>query len=141
VNALAARTGLDGTQRVLDIGCGTGQITIPLARHARAVMALDPVPGMLTRGRRAARAAGARNITWLQGDSSQIAALAGPGADLAVFAASFHWTDRPAVLAALDGMLAPGAAVIIINDVLGGRGQAARVRPCCAHNRSALGWT
>jgi SAM-dependent methyltransferase len=121
VDALAARAGLDGTQRVLDIGCGTGQITIPLARHAQAVVAIDPIPGMLAGGRQAARAAGAGNITWLEGDSSQIAALAGPGADLAVFAASFHWTDRPAVLAALDGVLAPGGRVIVINDVLGDR--------------------
>ena len=95
VDALAARAGLDGTQRVLDVGCGTGQLTIPLARHARAVVAIDPVPGMLARGQQAAQAAGAGNITWLEGDSSQIAALAGPGADLAVFAASFHWTGRP----------------------------------------------
>jgi ubiquinone/menaquinone biosynthesis C-methylase UbiE len=119
VDALAARAGLDGTQRVLDIGCGTGQLTIPLARHAQAVVAIDPVPGMLARGRQAAQAAGAGNITWLEGDSSHIAALAGPGADLAVFAASFHWTDRPAVLAVLDEILAPGGAVVIINDVLG----------------------
>ena len=54
----------------------------------------------------------------MQGDSSQIAALAAPGADLAVFAASFHWTDRPAVLTALDGVLAPGGRVVVINDVL-----------------------
>jgi SAM-dependent methyltransferase len=119
VDALAARAGLDGTQRVLDIGCGTGQLTIPLARHAQAVVAIDPVPGMLARGRQAAQAAGAGNITWLEGDSSHIAALAGPGADLAVFAASFHWTDRPAVLAVLDEILAPGGVVVVVNDVLG----------------------
>ena len=95
VDALAARAGLDGTQRVLDVGCGTGQLTIPRARHARAVVAIDPVAGMLARGQQAAQAAGAGNVTWLEGDSSQIAALAGPGADLAVFAASFHWTGRP----------------------------------------------
>ena len=117
-DALAARTGLDGTQRVLDIGCGSGQLTIPLARHARTVVAIDPVPGMLAYGQQAARAAGTGNITWLEGNSGQIAALAGPGADLAVFAASFHWTDRPAVLAALDGVLAPGGMVAVINDVL-----------------------
>jgi len=56
---------------------------------------------------------------YAHGEASQIAALAGPGADLAVFAASFHWTDRPAVLAALDRVLAPGGTVVVINDVLG----------------------
>lgn len=61
----------------------------------------------------------AGNITWLEGDSSQIAALAGPGADLAVFAASFHWTDRPAVLTVLDGVLSPGGTAVVVNDVLG----------------------
>jgi ubiquinone/menaquinone biosynthesis C-methylase UbiE len=71
-------------------------------------VAIDPVPEMLARGRQAAQAAAAGNIAWLKGDSSRIAALARPGADLAVFAASFHWTDRPAVLAALDRLLAPG---------------------------------
>jgi len=50
VDALAAGTGLDGTQHMLDIGCGTGQVTIPLARHARTVVAIDPVAGMLARG-------------------------------------------------------------------------------------------
>lgn len=58
VDAVAARAGLDGTQRVLDIGCGTGQITIPLARHARAILAIDPVADMLARGCEAAQAAG-----------------------------------------------------------------------------------
>ena len=145
VDALAAGAGLDGTQRVLDIGCGTGQLTVPLARHARAVVAIDPVPGMLARGRQVAQAAGAGNITWLEGDSSQIAALARPGADLAVFAASFHWADRPAVLAVLDEILAPDGAVVVINDVLGDSEQPdwehaiARIRAHYLGDRHAAG--
>jgi SAM-dependent methyltransferase len=119
LDIVAARTGLDGGQRVLDIGCGSGQIAIRLARHASEVVAIDPLPGMLAQGRAAARAAGVPNITWRQGDDGQVAALAGAGAHVAVFAASFHWTDRPAVLAALDRVLDPGGAVVVINDVLG----------------------
>jgi SAM-dependent methyltransferase len=119
LDTVAARTGLDSRQRVLDIGCGTGQVAIPLARHASAVVAIDPAASMLAHGRAAARAAGVPNITWRQGAAGQVAALAGPGAHVAVFAASFHWTDRPAVLATLDRVLDPGGSVVVINDVLG----------------------
>jgi hypothetical protein len=73
---------------------------------------------MLALGRQAAQAAGTGNITWLEGDSSRLAALAPPGAHLAVFAASFHWTEQPAVLSALDALLAPGGLVVIINNDL-----------------------
>jgi hypothetical protein len=59
------------------------------------------------------------NITWLQGDSRRLAGLVEPGALVACFAASFHWTDRPAVARVLDGLLAPGGSIVVINDALG----------------------
>jgi SAM-dependent methyltransferase len=119
IDALARWVGLDGTQRAIDIGCGTGQLAIPLARHASIVIAIDPIADMLAAGRRSARTAGVDNITWLQGDSAQLGDLVEPGALVAVFAASFHWTDRPAVARVLDGLLARGGSIVVINDDLG----------------------
>jgi ubiquinone/menaquinone biosynthesis C-methylase UbiE len=119
LDALAARVGLDGSGQVIDVGCGTGQLAIPLARHASTVIAIDPVADMLAHGRRAAQAAGIDNITWLQGDSRQLATLVEPGARAAFFAASFHWTDRPAVARVLDGLLEQGGSIVVINDDLG----------------------
>jgi ubiquinone/menaquinone biosynthesis C-methylase UbiE len=118
VDALARMAGLNGSQNVLDIGCGTGQIAIPLARHAGVVTAIDPVAEMLAYGADAARAAGVPNIVWRQGHAEQLPALAEPGARLAVFAASFHWTNRAAVLAVLDRLLDRDGRVVVINDVL-----------------------
>jgi SAM-dependent methyltransferase len=117
---LASRTGLDGTQTVLDIGCGTGQLAIPLARYAHAVLAIDPVPGMLAQGRLAAEAAGVTGISWLAGTAGDVPGLASRGAapSLASFAASFHWTEREAVLTDLDRLLVPSGAVVVLNDVL-----------------------
>jgi len=72
VAALAHRLGLDRTQAVIDIGCGTGQLAIPLAQHARSVIAIDPLDEMLALGRGAALASNTSNITWLRGDSNNL---------------------------------------------------------------------
>jgi hypothetical protein len=37
---LVARFHLDGTGRLLDMGCGTGQLTIPLAQHVAAAIGM-----------------------------------------------------------------------------------------------------
>ncbi len=118
VAALAARTGLAGSDAV-DVGCGSGQLTIPLARHARHVLAVDPVEGMLDEGRAAARAAGVDNVTWVHGDSTRLRSLVVSPVRVATFAASFHWTDRAGVLAALDEVLLPGGCVVVLDDDLG----------------------
>lgn len=118
VAELAALVGLDRARTAVDIGCGSGQLTVPLAAHAGRVVAIDPLPGMLALGRARAEAAGRRNIDWLVGDSRGLAGLFPPGAQLATFAASFHWTDRPTVLLDLGRLLAPGASVVTINNDL-----------------------
>ena len=118
VDHLADLVGLDQSSTVIDIGCGTGQLTIPLAERAGTVIAVDPLAEMLEAGRARALAKGLTNISWRQGDSTAIESLVPPGADLATFAASFHWTDRAEVLRSLDRTLGPGAHVVTINDDL-----------------------
>ena len=44
---LAAAAGLDGTGRLLDLGCGTGHIAVPLSRYVEEVVAVDVEPEML----------------------------------------------------------------------------------------------
>ena len=118
VSRLSAVVGLDRTRTAVDIGCGSGQLAIPLAEHAGTVIAIDPLPGMLAIGRAKAEAAGRRNISWLLGDSSRLDMLVTPGAHLATFAASFHWTDRAQVVRVLDRLLDRGAHIVTINDDL-----------------------
>lgn len=110
---LATELRLTGTELALDIGCGTGQMAIPLARYVRRVTTIDPEPDMLAHGKAAGTAAGATNVDWVLGDAGRLKELGASGL-LAVFAASFHWTSRPAVLRELDRLLEPGAAVVVI---------------------------
>ncbi|HEX4398474.1 MAG TPA: class I SAM-dependent methyltransferase, partial [Trebonia sp.] len=55
IDMLAEALGLDAQDVVVDVGCGTGQLTVPIARRVRAVIGMDPEPDMLRRARRAAR--------------------------------------------------------------------------------------
>lgn len=60
--ALARRCG----GPVLELGCGTGRITIPLAREGFAMTGLDITPGMLALAR---RKAGDLPIEWVEADA------------------------------------------------------------------------
>jgi ubiquinone/menaquinone biosynthesis C-methylase UbiE len=110
---LAEHFGLDRTQTVLDLGCGTGQLAIPIARHVTRVIAVDPEPAMLREGIRLAAEHGSTNIEWRPGDSYHLDELRLSALDLVTMGATFHWMDRDATLAALDQLVVPGGAVII----------------------------
>ncbi|MCB1927478.1 MAG: class I SAM-dependent methyltransferase [Rhodocyclaceae bacterium] len=49
---------VDAAGRVLELGCGTGRLSLPLARHATEMTGLDNAPAMLDFARRKAVAAG-----------------------------------------------------------------------------------
>lgn len=110
---LAERSGLDGTQRVLDLGCGPGQIAIPLASDVGTVIAIDPEPTMIEEGRKLAAERGVANIDWRVGDSYQLARMGLDQLHLVTMGASFHWMDRPEVLRVLDRIVVAHGPVVI----------------------------
>jgi SAM-dependent methyltransferase len=104
--AFAAELGLDGTGRLLDIGCGPGSLTLPLAGSFEEAVGLDADPDMLAEAGRLAAEAGIGNCRWVHRRAEDLPAGLGRFR-LVTFAQSFHWFDRPRVAAAVRGMLAP----------------------------------
>ena len=112
---VAALTGLDRAGRVLDPGCGPGQLAREFAPLAAEVVAVDPEPPML---RAARQAAGVLSIRFLQGSSYDLGAGLGRF-HLAVTGRSLHWMDRAAALqAAIVAALIPFALDGVVAEVV-----------------------
>ena len=92
---------------VVDLGCGTGMLTVTLARAGRRVVGVDPSAAMIDYAR---RRPGAELVEWVHGDADDIPA--GPH-DFAVMTGNVaqHIPDGAwqRTLAALASVLRPGA--------------------------------
>ncbi len=115
---LASALRLDADAVVADIGCGTGQLTIPLAGLARAVVGMDPEPDMLALAARAAAEQGATNVTWVLGSDEALPALATlagrPVLDAVTVANAIHLMPEQRMFAAAVTALRPGGGIAVI---------------------------
>jgi SAM-dependent methyltransferase len=133
--ALAAELGLDGSGRLLDVGCGPGSLTLLLAGSFEEAVGLDADEDMLGEARRLASAAGIGNCRWVHRRAEELPAGLGEFR-LVTFAQSFHWLDRPKVAAAVRGMLADGGACAHVHATTH-QGEAALPHPAPPHDAIA----
>lgn len=110
-DALGAALGLDGTGRLLDVGCGPGSLTLLLAPLFSSAVGVDPDADMLAE---AQRAAGATPVEWRQLRAEELPADLGTFRTV-VFAQSFHWMDQPLVAERVRGMLEEGGAWVHVS--------------------------
>ena len=111
---IARICGLGHDHRVMDLGCGPGQIAVALAPFAGEVIGIDPEPEMLAVAAETADRAGVR-VGWRQGSSYDLGPQLGRFR-LVTMGRSFHWMDRVETLRRLDTMIDPAGAVVLIHD-------------------------
>jgi ubiquinone/menaquinone biosynthesis C-methylase UbiE len=106
---------LKNEDRVLDLGCGTGKIAIPVSRFVQEVVAMDPEPEMISEGRGQATTRGIKNIVWINAGSADLPGLKGSTGSfkLVTMGTSFHWMDREQVLKDLFDIIADGGGLVI----------------------------
>ena len=91
---LRERFQLNGTGRLLDLGCGTGELSIPLSKYFRQVIALDPEPEMIGEARIKANDEGITNINWIEAGSDDLEEF---GLYLTGLGEEEGWSDPPEV--------------------------------------------
>jgi trans-aconitate 2-methyltransferase len=108
-----ARLPLEGYERVLDVGCGTGRLTEKLLDRVPDgdVVAVDLSSNMLRSAREYLAQRFPTRIHFVQADA---AALPFAGEADAIFStATFHWVlDHPMLFKSLYGALSPGGRLV-----------------------------
>src|SRR3954471_8033602 len=120
-SVLAHELSLDGSGRLLDVGCGPGILTVRLAHLFEEAVGLDPDAGMLAEAGRAADEAGISNVRWVRAVAEDLPGAAPGPFRLVTFGQSFHWTDKARVAEAVYDMLEPSGALALIVHTVEGR--------------------
>jgi trans-aconitate methyltransferase len=97
--------------RVLELGCGTGDLTLGLLQRADRIDAIEPSAAMLAAARERI-GLDAANVRWVPTRAEE-AQLEGPYT-LAAGAESLHWMDWAAVLPKVAASLADGAFLALV---------------------------
>lgn len=129
VNQVLLEAAPTTSMRCLDLGCGSGQLTLGLAKQVASVHAVDVSQAMIDLLAQNAGAVGISNIT---GEATPIERLDIPAASLDLVVTNYalhHLKDRDKALLARHAFewLRPGGR-LVIGDMMFGRGGDARDR-------------
>ncbi len=127
VDALVARAGTTDGAVIVDLGCGTGQVTFPLAPGAARVLGVDVSPKMIEILERHARERGDDNVEGVVCAIEQLDLPQG-SVDLVVTNYVLHHLrdrDKAEVVRRAATWLKPGGR-LVIGDMMFGRGTEAR---------------
>jgi ubiquinone/menaquinone biosynthesis C-methylase UbiE len=131
---LLARAGLPPNPRLLDLGCGTGRVSLPIAGHFAEVVGVDPEPAMIAAGEREAQRLGVTHIRWSVARAEDFAAPLA-NFDLVTCGEAFHRLDQPRVAAKVFAWLRRSGAFVTLG--MGGPGRVFDVTAAMSHRERA----
>ncbi|WP_433447254.1 class I SAM-dependent methyltransferase [Streptomyces sp. CA-142005] len=108
---LAELAGARPGSRVLEVGCGTGQATVPLARRGCRITAVEAGPSMAALARRNVAGAGRVEVVTAEFETWP---LPDEPFDAVVSATAFHWIDPAVRVAKAADALRPGGALAVV---------------------------
>ncbi len=108
---------LDGTGRLLDLGCGPGTIAVPMSKFFEEVVGIDPEGEMLDEAKKQAEISKARNITWLQDKGENMSDALGLFR-LATMGFSFHWMEQERALNKVYEHLEKNGGLVIVSNAI-----------------------
>ena len=113
IDDLAGRSGAEGTGRLLDLACDTGQLCFALHDRFAETWAVDQEPEMIEVARAKALSATLVDIRFLTSAAEQLSAP-DSSFDLVAIGNAFHRLRRDTVAASVHRWLRPGAFLALV---------------------------
>jgi SAM-dependent methyltransferase len=116
VDAVTEALALTPADTIVDLGCGTGQLTLPLATKVGQVLGVDPESDMLRYAQTAGHATAVTNVQWIRGTADDLESIAAGygGVGAITVANAIHLIDRARLFDAAKVALRPGRGLAII---------------------------
>ncbi len=113
IQTLISMSGVQATDRVLDVACGPGIVACEFAKVAQQVTGIDVTPAMINVAENRQRELGLVNLFWKQGDALGLP-FADDHIDAVIARYSFHHLLAPAVaLKEMIRVCKPGGRVLV----------------------------
>jgi ubiquinone/menaquinone biosynthesis C-methylase UbiE len=110
------RLGVRPGMTVIDLCSGDGWFTLPIARIARIVFAIDIDGKLLETARLRLEESGCTNCRFIEGDAYDVATLAPEPADFVFLANAFHGVpEKPRLVTAVRAALKPSGLFAVVN--------------------------
>lgn len=102
-------------QKILDVACGTGSLSLAMAEKVSSVSGIDLSEEMTGLARRSADRRGIKNVSFDNMDASDLSSLAGNEYDVAVSSMAIHQFDAGLALNILKEMQRIAPLIIIMD--------------------------
>jgi SAM-dependent methyltransferase len=117
---LVGRLGIAKGLEVLDLGCGDGTTAVPAAQLGAKVLGVDIAANLVEAGNLRAKEAGLTNLTFQQGDASDLAELGDASFDLVVSIFGAMFAPKPFDVAReMVRVTRPGGRIVMGNWIPG----------------------
>ena len=117
IDIIVDHFGIKPTDRVLDIGCGTGQVAVAMEGRCGEMVCSDPDPEMLRWAKKATKDSKMK-LTWLNYSAEDLGKLKEKLGTfkVATFCRSFNWVDREQALKDLDALIKEDGGIALLGD-------------------------
>ena len=115
-DALVERIGVSRGLKVLDLGCGDGTTALPAAKRGADVLGVDIARNLVDAGNKRAAAHGLKNLTFREGDATDLKGIADASFDLVVSIFGAMFAPRPHDVAKeMVRVTKPGGRIVMGN--------------------------